>query len=108
MAKRAIKSIKGAEEEVRAILQKAMKDSQRSKEEAAIYAEKEYDRIIYEGEESARIIRDGLLKEGEQISKPELEGAQIEAEKILNLSSDKLEEAANIIIERVVNTNGNS
>lgn len=108
MAKEAIKSIKDAEEEVRVMLQEATKAAVKSKEEAIEFAGKEYDRIIFEAEESAKMINKESIKEAELISQPIIQEGSLKAEAILSIKDDRLDEAVRIITRRVVGVNGNS
>lgn len=108
MAKEAIISVKEAEEQAREMIEKAVQASKASKAEAIQGGEEEYSRIINEAEESARTIKEKALKEGEAASKPILENGISEASKIIDISDEKIDRAVNIIIERIVNANGNS
>ena len=108
MAKEAIVSVKEAEEQVREMIEEAVQASKRSKAEAIQGGEEEYRKIVNEAEESARIIKEKALKEGEAASKPILENGISEASQIIDISDEKIDKAVNIIIERIVNANGNS
>ncbi len=108
MAKEAIEAVKKAEEEANNFLQSASQASRDLKKEAELLAEEKYKTIMEEADKEAKILRDRALQEGEEISKPVIEKGLEEAEKILAIKDEELKSAVNIIIERIVNVNGNS
>lgn len=108
MAKEAIEAIRKAEEEANNILQEAIQTSRDSKRETQLLAEEKFKLIIDEANNEAKELREKALLEGENISIPIINKGDEESKKILNMSDAKLESAANIIIERIVNVNGNS
>lgn len=108
MAKEAIKSIKDAEETVKIMLKEAQEASVKSREEASLLAEEEYEKILFEAETMAQGIKQASIEEGELTSQPIIEKGREEAEAILELKNDKLDEAVSFITRRVVSVNGNS
>lgn len=108
MAKEAIEAIRKAEKEANTILQEASQASRDLKKEAQLSAEKKYKNIMDEAHVQAKELREKALLEGEDISKPIIAKGTEEAKSILNMDDAKLNFAANIIIERIVNVNGNS
>lgn len=108
MAKDAIGSVKDAEEKARAILQSAIQDSKNSQQEAEVLAEQEYKRILSDAKAEAEKIKRLAVQEGESIAKPIIERGIEGAKSLKNLKDENLDSAVNIIIERIVNANGNS
>lgn len=108
MAKEAIEAVRDAELRAKQFLDDAAKASNVSRQEAERFADQEYQRILINAEVEARRIKDNALLEGELEAKPIIEKGIIVAKNITDLSKEMLESAVNIIIERIVNTNGNS
>lgn len=108
MARDAIEAVKEAEEKSRMILQEASQLSRDSKREAELTAEKKHIEILEEANQEAEALREKALREGEKISAPLIETGIKEAEEFIALTDTELDLAANIIIERIVNANGNS
>ncbi len=108
MAKEAIEAVKEAEAKAQAILQEANQTAKNIRQEAELLAEEKYKSIMEEGEREAKEIREKAIQEGENESKPVLEKGLNEAKKILEITDSDLNTAVNIIIERIVNINGNS
>jgi V/A-type H+-transporting ATPase subunit G/H len=108
MAKDAIEAVKAAEEEARTLLQEATINSRDSLKKSEQLGDEEYNRIILQAETDAKLIRNKAILEGETIAKPILERGTNEAKSLSEMNVEKLESAVNIIIERIVNANGNS
>lgn len=108
MAKEAIRSVKEAEDEVKKMLEEAMTASRQSNEKAIEKADQEYKRILRKAEQGATDIREKAAADGKSQSNPIIEKGEKDAKAILSTSDDKLDAAASIIIEKVVNANGNS
>jgi hypothetical protein len=53
-------------------------------------------------------LKASAVREGEAIAKPAIEKGLQTAKDIASLGDDKLKDAVNIIIERIVKTNGDS
>lgn len=108
MAMDAIQVVKEAEEKAREIIDTTSAAAKKTAEEAVIKAEKEFQDIIENAESKAKLIGLKAIEEGENIAKPILEKGQSEAEALRNMDSLKLERVVDIIIERIVKTDGNS
>lgn len=108
MAMDAIQIVKEAEEKAREILDSTTAAAKRAAEEAVKKADEEYNRILAQAESKARLIGLKAIEEGEAIAKPILEKGQSEAEAVRGMDSVKLDRIVDIIIERIVKTDGNS
>ena len=108
MAMDAIQIVKEAEEKAREILETATAAAKRSAEEAVNKAEEEYQSIISNAESKAKLIGLKAIEEGETIAKPILDKGQSEVESLRGMEASKLEGIVDIIIERIVKTDGNS
>lgn len=108
MAMDAIQVVKEAEEKAREIIDTTSAAAKKAAEEAVIKAEKEFQDIIENAESKAKLIGLKAIEEGENIAKPILGKGQSEAEALRNMDSLKLERVVDIIIERIVKTDGNS
>lgn len=108
MAKEAIEKVREAEVQANVIMQEANQNSRDSKKEAEILADEKYKQIIREADREAKEIQEKALQEGEIESKPILEKGLIEAKKLEEITDQDLDSVVNIIIERIVNVNGNS
>jgi V/A-type H+-transporting ATPase subunit G/H len=71
-------------------------------------ANEEYSRIITEANSEAKGIIDDAVLDVQKEVEPIKERGKQEEETILNLSYDKLNKAVDMVIERIVKTNGNS
>ncbi len=108
MAKEAIEAVREAEQEANRMLQDATQTSRDIKKEAERLAEEKYQQILEEANREAEEIKQKALQEGEAVAKPILEKGMKESERLIALSDEDLSQAVNIIIERIVNTYGNS
>ncbi len=108
MARDAIEAVREAELKAKSILEEAMVTRKNSRMEAERKSEDEYNKILSEAEAESRSIKDKALEDGESMAKPITEKGLKEAEAIKGLKDVNLESAVNIIIERIVNANGNS
>ena len=108
MAKDAIEVVKDAEEKAKALIQSAIQDSKNSEQEAEALAEQEYKRILSDAKAEADKIKRLAVQEGESIAKPIIESGIVGAKALNDLEDEKLDSAVNIIIERIVNADGNS
>ncbi|NLJ97701.1 MAG: ATPase [Tissierellia bacterium] len=108
MAKEAIQAVKTAEEQAKEILQQANQRSIDSKKEATKIAEEKYQAILKEARDEGEKIKEKALSEGESISEPIIAKGMEEAKKIAAMTDKDLDSAVNIIIERIVNADGNS
>lgn len=108
MATEAILAVKKAEETAKKILEDVAVYSKKNLDESYQKAEEEYNTIILEASKEAEEIKRIAVTEGEAIAKPILEKGKAEAEMLEKLEENKLKEVTNIVIERIVNKNGNS
>ncbi len=108
MAKDAIEAIRNAEAEARTLLQNAKDTSIELKNETEVLAEDKFNEILEEAREKAKQLKEASVKEGEALAAPILQEGKKESEALLAMKDEDLEVAVNIIIERIVNTNGNS
>lgn len=108
MAKDAIEAVKAAEEKAKTLLNEAIVNSKESIKASEQLAAEEYKRIISLAESEAKEIKNKAIQEGETLAKPIIERGTIEAKSLYDMNDDRLENAVNIIIERIVNANGNS
>lgn len=107
MATDAILKVKDAELKAKEILEKAHKDALILKEEA-----KERVKILWWGYKNAKKEAEELkLKyknEGEAIATPIFESAERKVSSIKDIEESKLKSVVDLIVERIVNSNGNS
>lgn len=108
MAKEAIEAVKAAEEKAREILLDAGHKARDSKKEAELTAERLYREILEKAEKDAQILKENAVRDGESIAKPIIEKGKLESQKIASLQDNDLSGAVNLIIERIVNADGNS
>lgn len=108
MAKDAIEAVREVEEEAKALLQEATFTSKELRQKSESLAEKEYEQILNEADLKAKQLIDIALLEGEAIAKPMIDKGIEEAKALLDMKEKDLDSAVNIIIERIVNANGNN
>lgn len=108
MAKEAIEAVKAAEEKAKGILVEAGHKSRDSRRDAELTAERLYREILEKTEKDAQLLKENAVKEGETIAKPIIEKGKLESQKIASLQDNDLSGAVNLIIERIVNADGNS
>ncbi|MBS3994291.1 MAG: hypothetical protein KGZ33_00725 [Alkaliphilus sp.] len=108
MAKNAIEAVREAEEKAKALLSDATQISKNKKQEAELLAEQEYMRILAEGEAEAKVLKQSALSEGEAMAKPIIGRGTDQAKALYEMKDEDLNSAVSIIIERIVNANGNS
>jgi V/A-type H+-transporting ATPase subunit G/H len=108
LALEVINSLKDAENQAEEIVNKAQADRKEIIKKAEEKAKEEYTRIIAEANSQVVSIMDTAVKEGEQKAAPIKEKGSQEEEAILNLTGVEFDKAVNMVIERIVNTNGNS
>ena len=108
MALEAINDIKKAEEQAEKLIQDATAKSKEIIKSANMLAEEEYNKIL----ESANLRKSEILnkaeKDGELEAKPILDKGESDVQEIKNISSDKKNNAINLIVERIVKIHGNS
>lgn len=108
MAIEEIKEIKSSEEKAYEVIKNAQNERGKIIKEAKIKALNEYKRILSEAKLQAKKIIDDSVKEAEKKKIPILEQGQKESQSIINISDEKFKKAVNLVIERIVNVNGNS
>lgn len=108
MAKEAIEAVKAAEEKAKGILLEAGHRSRDSRRDAELKAEGLYREILEKAEKDAHLLKENAVREGETIAKPIIETGLLESQKIASLQDSDLIDAVNLIIERIVNADGNS
>lgn len=108
MAKEAIEAVKTAEEKAKKILEEVNQNSRDLLQEAKEEAEQKYQKTTKEARDEGEKLKEKALLEGESISKPIIEKGKKQAIEIAALTDEDVDSAVNFIIERIVNTNGNS
>ena len=108
MALKAINEIKKVEEQAEEMIKQDHHQSKEIISKATLQADEEYKKIVDEGKKKAfEIINDAVLS-GEKEAAILLKDGVKKCENIYNLSDDKIDKAIKLVIERVVNTDGNS
>ena len=108
MAKEAIEAIKAAEDKAKETVNDAIQVSKDTFLEAEKKADEEYKHIIDLAKTKAKEIKEKAVTDGEEAAKPIIEEGSIRTKALYQMNQEKLEGAVNIIIERVVNSNGDS
>lgn len=108
MAIEAIKEIKKVEMQADEMIKKAHEQSKKIISDATIQADERYNSII----EEARNVARGIISNAEDAGRKEAEVILSEGEEqcaeVSNLTGSKIDSAVNLVIERIVKTNGNS
>lgn len=108
MANDAILKVKDAELKAKEILEKAQKDALILKEEAKEKLKKSYDEAIENAGKEAEELKLKYKNEGEAIAMPIFESAERKVSSIKDIEESKLKSVVDLIVERIVNSNGNS
>jgi len=108
MAKEAIIKIKEAEDGASKIIRTATEKARQVIEKSLKDALKKKASIIQGAESLKKINSENAKKEAKTQCIPMSEKSRIEIEKILNPDQDKFEKAIEIVVERIVNLNGDS
>lgn len=108
MALEAIKDIRQTEEKAEETIRLAREQAKDIIKNAGIKAKEKYDEIILSGKNDVKVIIESKEEEGIKQSSPILGKGNVEKEDILNLNEEKLQKAVNLVVERIVNINGNS
>lgn len=104
----AIKKIKDAEFDAKKILENAHKNALILKEETKQKVKKSYDEAIKNAKKEADTFKIKCKSEGETIAKPIFENAEKTVSSIKNIEESKLKSVIDLIIERIVDSNGDS
>ncbi|WP_346964297.1 hypothetical protein, partial [Clostridium perfringens] len=108
LAIEAIKEIKKVELQADEMIKKAHEQSKKIISDATIEADERYNSIIEEAKNVAR----GIVSNAEEAGRKEAEVILSEGEKqcaeVSSLKGSKIDSAVNLVIERIVKTNGNS
>lgn len=108
MGNNAIEAVREAEEKARTLLQDTNNKVVELKKEAEAIAEKEYEKILSDTESKSKDLKETAIEEGKAIAKPIIDKGIKDAKALLAMNNKDLKDAVNIIVERVVNANGNS
>lgn len=108
MGNNAIEAVREAEEKARILLQEANNKVIELTKEAEAIAEEEYQKILSDTELKSKQLKDTAIEEGKAIAKPIIDKGMKDAKALLAMTNKDLKGAVNIIVERVVNANGNS
>ncbi|WP_454053987.1 ATPase [Clostridium sp. Marseille-Q7071] len=108
MALEAINKVKTAEDQAAQILEKALKESKDIIKNAEREADKQYEVRLTEAYKEAEQIKSKFISESEVESEPIMKKGKEEVGHILNVDANKFNSAVKLVIERIVNFNGNS
>ena len=108
MATDAILKVKDAELKAKEILEKAHKEVLILKEEAKEKVKKFYDESITNARKEAEELKLKYKNEGEAIAMPIFESAERKVSSIKGIEEGKLKSVVDLIVERIVNSNGDS
>ncbi len=108
MALEEIKEIKRVEEEAAGIIKAAEAQGKDTLKAAQAEAAEKYNSTLGEIKMQAKAIVDDAVSTAEREAAAILEKGRGDISDILDLPKDKLNSASKLIIERIVNSNGNS
>ncbi|MDC7955374.1 hypothetical protein PKF05_05990 [Fusobacterium simiae] len=108
MATDAILKVKDAELKAKEILEKAHKDALILKEEVKEKVKKSYDEAIKNAKKEAGELKLKYKNDGEAIATPIFENAEKKVSSIREIEESKLKSVVDLIVERIVNSNGDS
>ncbi|MCY7007811.1 hypothetical protein OCK72_03970 [Fusobacterium simiae] len=108
MATDAILKVKDAELKAKEILEKAHKDALILKEEVKEKVKKSYDEAIKNAKKEAEELKLKYKNDGEAIATPIFENAEKKVSSIREIEESKLKSVVDLIVERIVNSNGDS
>lgn len=108
MALEAINKVKTAEDQAAQILESALKESKDIIKNAEREADKQYEARLTETYKEAEQIKSKFISESEVESEPIMKKGKEEVDHILNVDANKFNSAVKLVIERIVNFNGNS
>ena len=107
MAKEALEKVRQAEEKAREITKEASQKSRDIRRDAEARADERYKEIMNMAARETEALREKARLEGEQEAKPILESGKAKAGELSALDDKVLEDAVNIILERIVKADGN-
>ena len=108
LATDAIQKVKDAELKAKEMLEKAHKEVLILKEEAKEKVKKFYDESITNARKEAEELKLKYKNEGEAIAMPIFESAERKVSSIKGIEEGKLKSVVDLIVERIVNSNGDS
>jgi len=108
LALEAINKVKTAEDQAAQILESALKESKDIIKNAEREADKQYEARLTETYKEAEQIKSKFISESEVESEPIMKKGKEEVDHILNVDANKFNSAVKLVIERIVNFNGNS
>jgi V/A-type H+-transporting ATPase subunit G/H len=108
MAKEAVELVKQAEEEAKALLEQYRIYSEKALDEAKVSAKEKYKQILYDAKTEAENIKKKAEEDAQSKAQPTILKGKENADAIRNMDEKELTSAINIVIERIVKTNGNS
>lgn len=108
MAAEIISEIKKVEQEAKELMVKANKDSKEIINNATLEANLKYNEILDIAKSEAKIIIDNAILEASKEADVLFEKGQADCKLISNALTSKVDEAVNLVIERIVNIHGNS
>lgn len=108
MALEIIIEVKKAEDEANSIISNAQAESKEIIAKACLEADGEYRRIVDGAKVKAQRIMDEAITLGNKEAEPILYKGDEEVYKFSNLPEENINNAIKLVIERIVNINGNS
>lgn len=107
MAKEALLQIKDAEDEVKKMLSSAQQKNQEKINNAEIEGKNIYDSLVQQGKEEANSVMEAAENKGNEEAAPIIEKGMAEVEALRNVDKQKFDNVVKLVIERIVNNNGN-
>lgn len=108
MAVEAIKEIKKVEKQAEAMVKEAHQQSKEIISKATLQGEVQYKTIVEEAKVKAQEIINLSITSGNEEAEALLVAGESKCAGIRNLSEDRINSAVKLVIERIVNINGNS
>ncbi|WP_300350276.1 V-type ATP synthase subunit H [Clostridium sp.] len=108
MAIEAIKEIRKVEMQADEMIKESHEQSKKIISDATIEGDKRYNEIITEAKNVAKEIMNNAEDAGKKEAEIILSEGKGKCAEVSNLTGDKINDAVNLIIERIVKTNGNS
>ena len=108
MALEAINKVKLAEDEASKIIENALNESKTVVRDAEAKAKSQYTEIIVAANRKSEEIKNKFLEESKEKCEPILANGKKEIQSTLNVEADRFNDAVKLVIERIVNFNGNS